>query len=169
MFEVKMKRSFIFLLVFLIIIISGCESVRKKFIRKRKEPERQEEMILVPQDYSKQRLPADIAYLNYYNYWKSWHTELLQFMQEGSNFKKVKTCFEQVLLNLERMKEILTQQKAEQLAEYISKIKQLEIEFEDDFKISINLNRIRSKLEGVLNDINKHFSFSKVKNNLEWK
>jgi len=164
-----MRKAFIYFLVILIFTSCGCETVRKKFARKRKQPEKQEEMILVPQDYSREQLPADIAYMNYYNYWKSWHTELLQFLQEGSNVKKIRSCFEQIVLNLEHMKETLPEEKVKQLDNYISKVMLLQADFENNIVSTVSFDRLRSKSEMLLNDINRYFSYSRVKDSLAWK
>jgi len=161
-----MNKLFVFGLIFLLLSSWGCESLRKKFVRKKKY-ERKEEMIVAPHDYSKQQLPSDIAYMNYYNYWKSWHTELLQFLHEGANKKKIRACFEQIVLNLDRMKDLLNEEKANQLDSYIAKVLLLQADFEHKVVMRVSYGRLKHKSDVLLSNINRYFAFGKVKDQLK--
>ena len=164
-----MKKLFVYGLASLLLLSCGCASLRRKFIRKRKKPKQQEEMVIAPQDYSKQQLSVDIAYMNYYNYWKSWHTELLQFLHMGANAKKIRSCFEQIILNLERMKGLLNEKKASQLDTHITKVLLLQADFEHKVVMRASFERLRHKADMLLSDINRNFASGKVKDHLVWK
>ena len=90
---VKIRIFVICLLVSFIFISFGCEAFKKKFIRKPKHEPPEEEMVIYPKDYSKQQLPSDQAYKQYYTFWKTWHQEILNFLKTGSSKKKIISCF----------------------------------------------------------------------------
>ncbi|NQU19531.1 hypothetical protein HQ550_05220 [bacterium] len=160
-------RFVIFVLVTLIFVSFGCESFRKKFIRKPKDRPKEEEMVIFPKDYSKQQLPSDEAYMQYYTYWKSWHNELISHLVKGGSKKKIISCFEQTILNLNRMKDILaSNEKVVFLDEYIAKILSLDEEVKAKSLVMISMSQLRNQSERLLRAIERDFAFSKVKDDL---
>ena len=86
-------RSFMVIVLSVVMVTSlGCESFRKKFVRKKKHAPVEEEMVIVPRDYSKEQLPSDQAYRQYFTYWKAWHQELTAHLHENASRKKVISC-----------------------------------------------------------------------------
>lgn len=147
----------------------GCESFRKKFIRKPKYQPPPEEMVIEPKDYSKLQLPVNKAYIQYYTYWKAWHNELLNFLNPTGSKKKILSCFEQTLLNLSRMRDLLANEdKINLLEDYITKVSSLEKEVETKEIAMISFSRFRTQSEQLLRNIQRDFSFSKVKDSLKW-
>ena len=77
-----MKRSRLrpFLAVLLILsvsAVSGCgPEWKKKFIRKRKNAQVTQPILLLQPDY-KAVMPAKDRYREHFAFWKSWHTEML--------------------------------------------------------------------------------------------
>lgn len=166
-----MLRTRLIILFSLIFIFTsfGCESFRKKFVRKpKKEKDKEEEMIIYPKDYSKQQLPSDEAYKQYYTYWKAWHNELISFLKEGESKKKILSCFEQTILNLNRMKELLNrEEKIKLLEDYIAKVSSLEAEVRNKRLVMVSMSHLRTQSERLLRSIHRDFAFSKVKNDLK--
>ena len=153
----------------LLVTSIGCESFRKKFMRKPKYQPPHEEMVIEPKDYSKLQLPVDKAYIQYYTYWKAWHNELLNFLNPGESKKKILSCFQQILLNLNRMKDLLAHEdKINLLEDYIAKISSLEQEVKTKEIALISFSHFRSQSEQLLRNIQRDFSFSKVKDGLKW-
>lgn len=159
----------ILLLVIFIFSSSGCESFRRKFIRKPKEKPRTEDMVIVPKDYSQLQLPVDKAYTQYYTYWKAWHNELLTFLAEGTSKKKIISCFEQTILNLNRMKDLLeNEEKINLLEKYVDETVSLAQEVKEKTLMMIMTNRIKNQSLRLLRNIQRDFSFSKVRDDLKW-
>ena len=164
----KNRLLILFLMIF-IFSSFGCESFRRKFIRKPKDEPKGEDMVIEPRDYSKLQMPVDKAYIQYYTYWKAWHNELLTFLAEGTNKKKILSCFEQTILNLDRMKDILeSPEKTALLDGYIKETSALAQEIRDKTLTVFSTTRIKSKSEQLLLNIQRDFSFSKVEGDLKW-
>ncbi|MFC1708527.1 hypothetical protein ACFL2J_00510 [Candidatus Omnitrophota bacterium] len=164
----KTRLMILFLMIF-IFSSFGCESFRKKFIRKSKGKPKEEDMIIVPKDYSKLQMPVDKAYIQYYTYWKAWHNELLSFLVDGTNKKKILSCFEQAILNLSHMKDLLENtEKIALLDEYVSETSSLAEEVKNKTLMMIMTVRTKSKSEQLLLNIQRDFAFSKVQDDLKW-
>jgi len=162
------KRVIIFLLLVLVVNFFGCgESFRKKFVRKSKYEQKKEEMVISPKDYSKQELSSEEAYALYYTYWKSWHLELMDVFVAGESRKKIISCFDQTILNLNRLKQLLNnQEKISLMDNYINKLYSLEEEFKAKNIAMVSMSRMRDESRRLFINIQRDFSFSKVKNNL---
>lgn len=163
------SRLIILFLVIFIFSSAGCESFRRKFIRKPKEKPRTEDMVIVPKDYSQLQLPVDKAYIQYYAYWKAWHNELLTFLAEGTSKKKITSCFEQTILNLNRMKDLLeNKEKINLLEKYVAEIDSLAQEVREKTLMMIMTVSIKNQTLQLLRNIQRDFSFSKIRDDLKW-
>lgn len=161
-------KFLMFILIIFIFSSFGCESLRKKFTRPPKNKPQEEEMVVFPKDYSKQELPSNEAYMLYYTYWKAWHIELLNSIGEGSSKKKIISCLEQVNINLGRMKDLLAKQEKKKLLEnYMSEISSLQQEIASKSIAMISMSRLRSQSEQLLRNIQRDFTFSKIKDGLK--
>jgi hypothetical protein len=157
-----------FLLLFVFNFFGCGESFRKKFIRKPKYEPKQEEMIITPKDYSKQSLPSDELYKTYYSYWKAWHLELEDVFIPGQSKKKIISCFDQVILNLNRLKGLLNnQEKIALLDSYINKLYSQEEIFKVGNIAVVSMYRARDEARRLFINIQRDFSFSKVKDYLK--
>jgi len=149
--------------------LSGCgESFRKKFISKPKYEPKEEKMVIAPKDYSKQDLPSDELYKMYYAYWKAWHLELMDMFVQGESRKRIISCFDQTILNLDRLKQLLTnQEKTTLMDSYIDKLATLEDKFRAENIAMISMSRMRDESRRLFINIQKDFSFSKVQKYLK--
>lgn len=163
------RKVIILLLLVLIVNFFGCsESFRKKFTRKSKDDQKPEEMIISPKDYSKQELSSEEAYRLYYTYWKAWHLELMDVFIAGESRKKIVSCFDQTILNLNRLKQLLNnQEKIELLDNYINKLYSLEEEFKVKNIAMVSMSRMRDEARRSFINIQRDLSFSKVKDCLK--
>ena len=160
------RKSIIVGCIILLLFSFGCASVRKKFVRKKQKELTEEEMVIVPHDYAQLDMPIDAAYQKFYNFWRAWHYELMNAINSGKNMKKVDVCFEQMALNLDRMKKLLRQEKAAQLQEYIDRLVKLQEQADMYAHQMLSVSRIRSKADLLLREIQRDFAFKKIEKNL---
>lgn len=156
------KIILLFAVSCLLLSCIGCESFRRKFIRK-KDREFSEEVISIPQDYP--ALPPEEAYGNHYVYCRSWLDELIERVDDG-NAKKLEVCLNQALHQMYQMKRYLVPAKQEELQPYIDdlermvpKIMRLDMEVE--------INYARRKFEIIRLATEQKFRPSKVKECLQ--
>jgi len=154
-----MKKLIVFFLTcFILLNLTGCEAVRRKFTRKRKEPVK---MPRIYQTKSYETRPSPQIYKKHYAYWASWQSELIRVL--GQNHKKDMRCIEEIVGNLNDMRNILVKEKGEELDSHIKKMENVkEIIFNDSFTQS-NKDYVRRTLEREERFIKREFSFAKVK------
>ena len=163
----KTKKSCFlsFILIFsCILVLTGCETLRKKFTRKKKRRETEEVMVITPRDYSAHPFPNDVLYKQYFVYWKSWNQELVASLNDRDSDKKILDCVEQAIINLKKMATYLKEEKAKELDVYIKKTEDLKNEIiEAKGMPPSRLNLLRYKAERILSSVNRQFDSSKMK------
>src|SRR3989338_2813822 len=88
--------------------LSGCETLKKKFIRK--QSPKKVSPVLVPQDY-RGIYPNDILYSNHFNYWRTWTEDLINCLDTKASNKREKLAAARAVEDLERMQDLLTGDK----------------------------------------------------------
>ncbi len=157
-----MKRILACVIMFCLLLnITGCESMRKKFTRKKKESVKAPRIYQVKKYVKK---PSPELYKKHYVYWMTWHSELLRVL--GDNHKKDLSCIEGIISNLKDMQGILTDEKAAKLKPRIdSMLKVKEIIVNEDLTM-FNKDYVRRTLEREDRAIKREFVYDKVKDSL---
>jgi hypothetical protein len=146
-------------------LAGGCETLQRKFTRKRKEETSKEQVILVPRDYAAHPFPNDVMYKQYFTYWKSWNQELITSLNDDSGHKKIMECVEQAGVNLKKMASYLNEEKARELEVYLKQTEQLRAEIEGDVSLlPSRLTAFRYRAERILSSVNRNFDLHKMKN-----
>ncbi|MBI4974290.1 MAG: hypothetical protein HZC19_00485 [Candidatus Omnitrophica bacterium] len=158
-----MKRALALVLIFFILAnLTGCETMRKKFTRKKKEPVKMPRIYQV-RKYEKKPTPE--LYKKHYAFWTSWQSELISVL--GQNHKKDMRCIEEIIGNLSDMQNILVQEKADQLKTHIDKlVKVKDIIFNEELT-QWNKDYVKRTLEKEDRAIKREFSYKKVKDYLK--
>lgn len=137
--------------------LTGCSSLQKKFIRKKKGPEKP------PQVYHVQQYnitPSIELYSKHYIYWKNWHRQILDTL--GDNSKSDARCIQEMISNLVSMKEMLVPEKGDQLDKHIVKLQKIEKDIKAKNLTDATKTRIRRTLEKELKSIKVQFSYRKI-------
>lgn len=158
-----MKRAVVFLLIyFLIVSLTGCDSLQRKFTRKKKEP------VKAPRFYQLKKYekkPTPELYKKHYAYWVSWQSELIEVA--GENSKKDKRCIEEIIGNLYDMQNILVKEKGDELTPHIERLLRVkDIIFRGDLNRA-NRDYVISTLQHEDRVIKSNFNYSKVKDYLK--
>ncbi len=154
----------VILIVSCVYLFSGCEAFRKKFVRKKKRIDFQEEMVIVPRDYSAHPFPSDVMYKQYFVYWKAWNQELVTALKDGEPYKKVLATVDQAIINLKKMATYLNSEKAGELGVYVKKTQVLK----DEIVMARNMPDSRMKLlrykaDRILSAVNRDFDLRHMK------
>lgn len=154
-----MKKWLSVLLMFLILInLAGCEAMRKKFTRKKKEP------VKMPRIYQVkiyEKKPTPELYKKHYSFWVTWQSELIRVL--GENHKKDMRCIEEIVGNLSDMQNMLIDKKASQLKPHIDKLTEIkDIIFKEDLS-QANKDYVRRTLDREDRNIKREFNYNKIK------
>ena len=83
----------------------GCEPLRKKFTRQKKEAKKQEFIpVLDPIDYPPSLVSARQKYEYHYSMWQVWNRDLQQNLSEDGFDKRKKYVLSQIIQHLQEMK-----------------------------------------------------------------
>ena len=102
-------------LAMIVMSISGCETFKKKFTRK--QSGKKVSPVLVPREY--RGYPNDVLYSNHFNYWRTWTEDLINCLDTKASNKREKLAAARAVEDLERMQDLLTGEKKDELAKYI--------------------------------------------------
>lgn len=110
MYDNAMKKQIIFILILVMTAgaLSGCATVRRKFVRK-KQANDEPELYLDLREYA--QAPAEEIYHQYYVFAHGWIEELVQLLDTGSNKKRMRYSIEQAISNFARLKEYIPSEK----------------------------------------------------------
>jgi hypothetical protein len=157
-----MKRLIAVTVVLILMFnLTGCEALRKKFTRKKKETVKMPRFYQV-RKYEKKPTPE--LYKKHYAYWASWHDELIRVL--GQNHKKDMMCILNAVENLKDMQGILIPEKGDELEPHIKRLlKVKDAVFKEELS-QANKSYIMMTLEREGRFIKREFCYSKVRNSL---
>lgn len=143
------------LIIILILNISGCAELRRKFIRK-KESKKEEVSFYRIEEYKAK--PPHERYEEHYVLWHNWHLELER--PEGTSYLKDIDAISEALRHLTAMRDLLQEEKAKELG--------IEIE-----QMETILARLKEKKKNVMKDVYSRRLVEKIRrvivNNFSYK
>ena len=111
------RLGLLLILTVLVLNLSGCETLKKKFTRKPKAGKKVSP-VLVPQDY-KGIYPNSVLYDNHFIYWRTWTEDLMNCLANESSSKRQVLAASRAVEDLERMQDLLKSPKKEALEPHI--------------------------------------------------
>ena len=151
----------------LAVLMSGCESLRRKFTRKKKEGQEVTEVpVLEPIEYpAKIYTPQDV-YKKHYTLWKAWYKELLENLSPETGQKRQLYLLNQIVANLKEIQKLLPEEKQGELKSSLDRLKKFESDIREPVPVR-SLSSWKTELESIEKAIKKEYTFSKVQNNLK--
>ena len=154
------KAVFVIIALLVIVNLTGCDAVQRKFTRKKTT-------VKTPRFYQLKkytRKPSPELYKQHFAYWESWQEELIQFI--GQNHKKDVRAMEEALGHLKDMQNILVPSKADAMQPHVERMEGArEIISRGDLGFATK-DSIRSTLEKEDRAIKREFCYEKVRNDL---
>ncbi|MCR4337520.1 MAG: hypothetical protein NUV91_06920 [Candidatus Omnitrophica bacterium] len=106
-----MKKMMVSLLIVCLFFSTGCEPLRKKFVRKKKAKDNSQFVpILEPLEYPEGG-SAQAKYQHHYMLWTIWQRELSTVLIDGGTDKKIQDLLERLRTHFEQMEPLLTGEK----------------------------------------------------------
>ena len=156
-----MKKWFVLLVaIFVITSLVGCDALQRKLTRKNK-------VVKAPHFYQLKkytRKPSPELYKQHFSYWRSWQSELIQFL--GDNHKKDKQAIDEAVGQLKDMQSILIPSKAENMQLHVEKMEGVKETISRRDLSFANKDYVRRILEREDRAIKREFCYEKVKNSL---
>jgi len=103
------------------VTLCGCEPLRKKFTRKKKEDKKEKFIpILDPIDYSPSRVSSLEQYKYHYSLWQVWSKDLGQLLDDRSMDKRRNYLYSQIAQELQELRRYIPEEHVPKLDEAIA-------------------------------------------------
>ena len=164
------KRGDIVLIGILVLAIasSGCEPLRKKFIRQKKKDQQDTSgviPILEPIDYPEPVYSPLKEYQKHYSMWKVWQRELLTGLEQAASAKQELYDLDQILAQLQEMEKLLVADKQAKLSSLTAQFESLKDQLSQQGPFR-NTSSIKLKIESLGKTIREEYKFEKMKEHL---
>ena len=142
--------------------LAGCEPLRKKFTRKKKEEDkRMVDPVLEPIDYPPMQVSPEKRYKYHYSMWRIWQKDFLLSLGQNENEKRSKYLLTQVYNELQEMDKWIVGEKNEGLHTVILDYDKIQNEMQKPQAIR-DMYSLMRKLESNDKKIRHDFSPEKV-------
>jgi hypothetical protein len=160
-------RSLVVLLVLTVAVSAGCEPLRKKFTRQKKEGAEGVEMmpILDPIDYPEPVKNTANLYRQHYSLWQVWLRDFSTAMQEGYADKKIIYDLNQMIIQLQEMQKLVEGDKQVLLKGYEGRLEKIKGRFADPSGMRNNA-QLQQNVESVGKEMRQNFRFQAIEANL---
>ncbi|MCX5678478.1 MAG: hypothetical protein NTY76_05150 [Candidatus Omnitrophica bacterium] len=152
------KMCALAMVFFIALTLTGCDSLQRKFTRKKKETKP------IPRLYQLKKYdikPSAALYSKHYAYWQSWMSELIQDL--GGNRKKDIRCVEEALNQLHDMRNILVQEKADALTKHMHRLEGVRDTIVNEELSQYNRSQVLMTLEREDRTIKREFDVASIK------
>lgn len=159
------RKILILLLVGVILSTSGCTTLRKKFVRKKKY-EKEEPVYINFKNYPAK--PSREAYIDYYLFVNGWIDDLTQSisvekLNTGYNYKRAKRAINGAVMNLEQIISFLNKEGKEKIYPLYIDLRKVKENMEKNPNMSaLERNRILQKVESFRREFEAEFKYSQA-------
>ncbi|MGE0269166.1 MAG: hypothetical protein AB7S78_12010 [Candidatus Omnitrophota bacterium] len=154
----KKRKYFVNICILLgvALICSGCQPLKKKFTRKKKE-EKEEKFIpiLEPVDYGESNVSQQQRYNHHYLIYRVWEKEFVAGLERDDSDKRLKYALEQVIINLEEMGNLIPLDKKKTLNETLEHYR-VSLNFLEKSKALRNYDSYISQLRRFERDVRRN-------------
>ncbi len=145
------KKITYLILICLAVTAAGCETLPRKFIRKKKEPAHVSAVMFTDEGGSQKSFSNEYYYKMHYTLWKTWHDDMI--LNLTGNAKKLTRCTDEAYSHLEQMQAYLKPEKGselkvslDELSKYRTRIKSQTLSRSEAATFKTDLDRIRRQV-----------------------
>ena len=160
---VRKKISY-FLICAVLIAVAGCESLPKKFIRKKQKPEHTPAVVLIEQDAFQKKYSNEYYYKTHYTLWKTWQDETLDNLT--GNSKKLARSAEEAYSHLDQMGKYLNPEKSARLKPLAEEMSRYQTIFSNGSYTKSDANAMKADLSRIRRLVANDFYYEQVKADL---
>ena len=143
----------------------GCETARRKFIRKRKVQRKEEPLFALEKEYRPEFSP-EVRYQAHFAYWKAAHGDLLGGLGQMTQPRQLRAA-RQAIKELRAMQALLEGPPTSSLGALIEAMVAIEAQLANPSLTPSRLTMMRSTIESLRRRIDKGYDYHKVKAHLK--
>ncbi|MCD6583776.1 MAG: hypothetical protein J7K71_03730 [Candidatus Omnitrophica bacterium] len=154
-----MKSRVVTLLIVSLLFGQGCYTLRKKFIRKKKQ---QEEPTVYINFKEYPQKPTKEVYQDYYLFVEGWLDELIQSLEEGGNRKKQKQAIKEAIVNFKQILYFLNEEGRKQVGYLYQELLKIEKQLTSPYFNETKASQIARKVEYIKREFSRKLRWSQV-------
>jgi len=161
-------KKLVVLLMFSILFLTGCEPLRKKFVREKRredQDDRDKIVILEPKDYSPEFYTPFEHYKKNYDLLIIWNKTLLEDIASSDNDKRLKYVMRKIIKHLLDMEKYIRDDKKKYFKQLMEAYHKIDNEFNKPAQLR-NTASLRNKIRINNNKIRSHFNPQAMEGNL---
>ncbi len=153
-----MKQLFVVFLILSLVLNSGCHSLRKKFVRKKK-PKKETPVYVDFKEYPTK--PSRDAYIDYYLFVRGWLDELIGALEKGISYKRQRRAINEAIMNLEQIISFFNTEGKEKIYPLYEELLSMRSQVEKSPNMSeVKRNSFIRKVEHLKRRFEKNFNYS---------
>ncbi len=153
-----MRKAVIYILIFFTVFTSGCHSLRKKFIRKKRNV-KEAPVYIDFKDYP-ETLTRE-AYVDYYLFVRGWLDELIGAFEKNSSYKRKKRAISEAVTNMEQIIYFFNRQGKDAIYPIYEQLKTIKFKIEKQPNMSqISTNTLMRRTEATKRRFEKEFNYT---------
>ena len=146
------------MLIGLLSLNSGCYSIRKKFIRKKKDKGTKAVYVNFKEYPLK---PSHDAYVNYYLFVRGWLDELTGALNKGISHKRSKRAINEAIMNIEQIMFFYNLEGKETIYPFYEKLLAIRKEVQRNPNMGqVKKNRLIRKIESFKRSFERNFNYT---------
>lgn len=153
-------RNVICVLCVVSFFLSGCQPLRKKFTRKKKEEKEAEGRlipVLEPIDYPAKVYSLEQDYRQHFSLWKVWERDLLQSIENDDSDKRQKYLLGKTLEELEAMNSFMGEAQQAPFGTVLEQVRQVQKEYDRPAALRSKFS-VKKQLSSSSKEIRNHYS-----------
>lgn len=151
----------------LCVVISGCEPLRKKFVREKKRDKIvREEPVLEPIEYPSSPYDAYSDYANRYSLFHVWKKEFISGIDDQETSKRLRYFLDQMIGQLEEMVHLLREEKSLELAKDMQDLYPIRDQL-DSLSYLYYLSKMKRKVNSITQSLRSQYNPSSVREQIK--
>jgi len=162
-----LRLGIILFLASAVLTTSGCEPLRKKFVRKKNIDTTEDKLgaIYDPIEYTSVVKTSAEIYSQHFNLWKVWLGDLMTQVSDNANAKKLQSTVTQMQEQLSAMRGLLNADSQRQVDEYLVELEKLKVAFQKPLEMR-NKTALMSQIRFLDRRVKDTLALKKVKDQL---
>ena len=155
------KKTACLILLLSLPALAGCESLPRKFIRKKAVAEHTPAVVYIEKGPYQKKFSNEYYYKTHYTLWKTWQDETLDNL--NGNSKKRSRSAQEAYSNLDQMSRYLKPEKKTQLQPLLDDLKKCMDKLDEGNTSASQIASMRPELERIQRLVGNDFYYDKVK------
>jgi len=153
-----MRKLITILLLAVCLLSSGCHSLRKKFVRKKKY--KKEQPVYIDFKEYPEKITQE-AYIDYYLFVRGWLDELLGAFEQNDSFKRKRRAINEAIMNIEQIIFSFNREGKDAIYPIYQELVSIRKEIEQRPNMSqIKSNSLKRRTENVKRRFEKGFNYT---------